>query len=207
VESQLAAKGSTLARSYTTSLSLYVVGILRRYHCCLLCKFMTLVVSCSKDFVLVWISWKMCVLNDSRLQCLQSRRGPFSKGFAEWWSTSQTRATACPPSAVYWHIFMTCTQLVRCWNPSRMEWSSSVTRIRKFTPPSTQPCRPLHRTMPGIFSSWLMFWKIQRKVSATNTGLALLMLCYYSSAWNAAFSKHGRSLNSAPVPIMLWKCS
>jgi hypothetical protein len=40
VELQLQAKGSGLVRSYTTSLSLYVVGVLRRYHCCLLCKFM-----------------------------------------------------------------------------------------------------------------------------------------------------------------------
>ncbi|KAG8221965.1 hypothetical protein J437_LFUL007806 [Ladona fulva] len=36
VEAQLVAKGSPLARSYTTSLCLYVVGVLRRYHCCLL---------------------------------------------------------------------------------------------------------------------------------------------------------------------------
>ncbi|XP_059617864.1 mediator of RNA polymerase II transcription subunit 12 isoform X2 [Phlebotomus argentipes] len=36
VESQLIAKSSTLVRNYTTSLSLYVVGVLRRYHCCLL---------------------------------------------------------------------------------------------------------------------------------------------------------------------------
>lgn len=38
VEAQLQAKGSSLIRSYTTSLSLYVVGVLRRYHCCLLCE-------------------------------------------------------------------------------------------------------------------------------------------------------------------------
>lgn len=38
VEAQLQAKGSGLIRSYTTSLSLYVVGVLRRYHCCLLCE-------------------------------------------------------------------------------------------------------------------------------------------------------------------------
>ncbi|KAG7209569.1 hypothetical protein KM043_015646 [Ampulex compressa] len=36
VEAQLAARNSQLVRSYTTSLSLYVVGVLRRYHCCLL---------------------------------------------------------------------------------------------------------------------------------------------------------------------------
>ncbi|XP_076661232.1 mediator complex subunit kohtalo [Halictus rubicundus] len=36
VETQLTAKNSQLVRSYTTSLSLYVVGVLRRYHCCLL---------------------------------------------------------------------------------------------------------------------------------------------------------------------------
>ncbi|KAG4072103.1 hypothetical protein HA402_015602 [Bradysia odoriphaga] len=36
VESQLMAKNSILMKSYTTSLSLYVVGVLRRYHCCLL---------------------------------------------------------------------------------------------------------------------------------------------------------------------------
>ncbi|XP_059479681.1 mediator of RNA polymerase II transcription subunit 12 isoform X2 [Neocloeon triangulifer] len=36
VEAQLQVKGPTLVRSYTTSLSLYVVGVLRRYHCCLL---------------------------------------------------------------------------------------------------------------------------------------------------------------------------
>lgn len=39
VEPQLFAKNSVLVRNYTTSLSLYVVGVLRRYHCCLLCKF------------------------------------------------------------------------------------------------------------------------------------------------------------------------
>ncbi|RZF38411.1 hypothetical protein LSTR_LSTR006537 [Laodelphax striatellus] len=36
VEAQLVSKGSSLARSYTPSLVLYVVGVLRRYHCCLL---------------------------------------------------------------------------------------------------------------------------------------------------------------------------
>ncbi|XP_046669089.1 mediator of RNA polymerase II transcription subunit 12 isoform X4 [Homalodisca vitripennis] len=36
VEAQLAAKGSNLVRIYTPSLVLYVVGVLRRYHCCLL---------------------------------------------------------------------------------------------------------------------------------------------------------------------------
>lgn len=36
VESQLVAKNSVLVKSYTTSLSLYIVGVLRRYHCCLL---------------------------------------------------------------------------------------------------------------------------------------------------------------------------
>lgn len=36
VEAQLIAKNSVLTRNYTTSLSLYVVGVLRRYHCCLL---------------------------------------------------------------------------------------------------------------------------------------------------------------------------
>lgn len=39
VEAQLAAKGSSLVRIYTTSLVLYIVGVLRRYHCCLLCKY------------------------------------------------------------------------------------------------------------------------------------------------------------------------
>lgn len=38
VEAQLIAKNSVLMRNYTTSLSLYVVGVLRRYHCCLLRK-------------------------------------------------------------------------------------------------------------------------------------------------------------------------
>lgn len=36
VEVQLTSKSSNLAKGYTTSLSLYVVGVLRRYHCCLL---------------------------------------------------------------------------------------------------------------------------------------------------------------------------
>ncbi|XP_058826167.1 mediator of RNA polymerase II transcription subunit 12 isoform X2 [Topomyia yanbarensis] len=36
VELQLMSKNSVLVKSYTTSLSLYVVGVLRRYHCCLL---------------------------------------------------------------------------------------------------------------------------------------------------------------------------
>lgn len=36
VETQLYNKNLTLSRNYTTSLSLYVVGALRRYHCCLL---------------------------------------------------------------------------------------------------------------------------------------------------------------------------
>lgn len=38
VESQLMVKNSILVKSYTTSLSLYVVGVLRRYHSCLLRK-------------------------------------------------------------------------------------------------------------------------------------------------------------------------
>ena len=38
VEAQLYNKNSVLNRNYTTSLSLYVVGVLRRYHCCLLRK-------------------------------------------------------------------------------------------------------------------------------------------------------------------------
>lgn len=38
VEAQLTARNSQLVRSYTTNLSLYVVGVLRRYHCCLLRK-------------------------------------------------------------------------------------------------------------------------------------------------------------------------
>lgn len=36
VENQLVAKKSNLAKGYTTSLGLYIVGILRRYHSCLL---------------------------------------------------------------------------------------------------------------------------------------------------------------------------
>ncbi|XP_050541697.1 mediator of RNA polymerase II transcription subunit 12 isoform X2 [Daktulosphaira vitifoliae] len=36
VEAQLTTKGSSLVRLYTTSLVLYIVGVLRRYHCCLL---------------------------------------------------------------------------------------------------------------------------------------------------------------------------
>lgn len=39
VEAQLLCKNSILVRNYTTSLSLYVVGVLRRYHCCLLRKY------------------------------------------------------------------------------------------------------------------------------------------------------------------------
>lgn len=39
VEAQLIAKGSSLVRVYTTSLVLYIVGVLRRYHCCLLCVY------------------------------------------------------------------------------------------------------------------------------------------------------------------------
>lgn len=39
VEAQLDVRKSTLVRSYTTNLSLYIVGVLRRYHCCLLRKF------------------------------------------------------------------------------------------------------------------------------------------------------------------------
>jgi mediator of RNA polymerase II transcription subunit 12 len=38
VEVQLDVRKSTLVRSYTTNLSLYIVGVLRRYHCCLLRK-------------------------------------------------------------------------------------------------------------------------------------------------------------------------
>lgn len=37
VEAQLISKNSVLVRNYKTSLSLYVVGVLRRYHSCLLC--------------------------------------------------------------------------------------------------------------------------------------------------------------------------
>uniref|UniRef100_A0AAR5PM52 Mediator complex subunit Med12 domain-containing protein n=1 Tax=Dendroctonus ponderosae TaxID=77166 RepID=A0AAR5PM52_DENPD len=36
VEIQLHNKNSVLSRNYTTGLSLYIVGVLRRYHCCLL---------------------------------------------------------------------------------------------------------------------------------------------------------------------------
>ncbi|XP_032453194.1 mediator of RNA polymerase II transcription subunit 12 isoform X4 [Nasonia vitripennis] len=36
VEAQLDVRKSTLVRNYTTNLSLYIVGVLRRYHCCLL---------------------------------------------------------------------------------------------------------------------------------------------------------------------------
>ncbi|XP_014240194.1 mediator of RNA polymerase II transcription subunit 12 isoform X2 [Cimex lectularius] len=36
VEAQLDAKGSNLVKTYTTGLVLYIVGVLRRYHCCLL---------------------------------------------------------------------------------------------------------------------------------------------------------------------------
>lgn len=39
VESQLVQKSSAFIRTYTSSLSLYVVGVLRRYHRCLLCKY------------------------------------------------------------------------------------------------------------------------------------------------------------------------
>lgn len=39
VESQLVQKNSSYVKTYATSLSLYVVGVLRRYHRCLLCKF------------------------------------------------------------------------------------------------------------------------------------------------------------------------
>lgn len=42
VELQLIAKNSVMVKSYTTSLSLYVVGVLRRYHCCLLCMYTSL---------------------------------------------------------------------------------------------------------------------------------------------------------------------
>lgn len=38
VESQLVQKSSSFVKMYTTSLSLYVVGVMRRYHRCLLCK-------------------------------------------------------------------------------------------------------------------------------------------------------------------------
>lgn len=41
VEAQLANKNSTLAKSFTTSLSLYVVGVLRRYHSCLLREYLS----------------------------------------------------------------------------------------------------------------------------------------------------------------------
>lgn len=36
VESQMSQKGWSTDRSYTNTLSLYVVGVLRRYHSCLL---------------------------------------------------------------------------------------------------------------------------------------------------------------------------
>lgn len=39
VELQLDARKSTLVRNYTTNLALYIVGVLRRYHCCLLRKY------------------------------------------------------------------------------------------------------------------------------------------------------------------------
>lgn len=43
VELQLHHRSSILVKSYTTSLSLYVVGVLRRYHSCLLRKYFDMV--------------------------------------------------------------------------------------------------------------------------------------------------------------------
>lgn len=40
VEIQLMQMNSSFVKTYTTSLSLYVVGVLRRFHRCLLCKFL-----------------------------------------------------------------------------------------------------------------------------------------------------------------------
>lgn len=42
VESQLVEMNSSFVKTYTTSLSLYVVGVLRRYHRCLLCEYLIL---------------------------------------------------------------------------------------------------------------------------------------------------------------------
>lgn len=39
VESQLVQMNSSFVKTYTTSLILYVVGVLRRYHRCLLCEY------------------------------------------------------------------------------------------------------------------------------------------------------------------------
>jgi len=55
VEAQLTARNSQLVRSYTTNLSLYVVGVLRRYHCCLLCKYFNLSFRIFKKMILIMI--------------------------------------------------------------------------------------------------------------------------------------------------------
>lgn len=55
VEAQLTTRNSQLVRSYTTNLSLYVVGVLRRYHCCLLCKFINIFCYFSYIFKLCYI--------------------------------------------------------------------------------------------------------------------------------------------------------
>jgi mediator of RNA polymerase II transcription subunit 12 len=55
VEAQLTARNSQLVRSYTTNLSLYVVGVLRRYHCCLLCKYFNLLFRIFKKMILIMI--------------------------------------------------------------------------------------------------------------------------------------------------------
>jgi mediator of RNA polymerase II transcription subunit 12 len=39
VEHQLVIKNSVLKTSYTTTMGIYLVGILRRYNCCLLCEY------------------------------------------------------------------------------------------------------------------------------------------------------------------------
>jgi len=38
VENQLTQRNSPIATLYSTSLQLQLVAVLRRYHCCLLCK-------------------------------------------------------------------------------------------------------------------------------------------------------------------------
>lgn len=50
VEAQLAVKGSSLVRIYTTSLVHYIVGVLRRYHCCLLCKYKKIILFYYENF-------------------------------------------------------------------------------------------------------------------------------------------------------------
>lgn len=61
VESQLVHMNSAFVKTYTTTLSLYIVGVLRRYHRCLLCKCLTCTVRINLPGRILTLSFPFCL--------------------------------------------------------------------------------------------------------------------------------------------------